>query len=133
MFTFDSGRCVKFVVININAKQAVHSREHVMNKSFCRTLGAGMILAALVSAPAMALDDDTVDSAIGGGLGGAAGAAIGNEVSGKTGAVLGGAAGAAGGAYITNDGDNRRDNDHRDYDRDDRHDRGKHHRHGHDD
>ena len=77
-----------------------------------RTLGHICMAGALalsMSMPAMALDDDTVDAAVGGGLGGAAGAAIGNEVGGRTGAVLGGAAGAAGGAAITTDDD---DHDH---------------------
>ncbi|ERJ19347.1 17 kDa surface antigen [Salinisphaera shabanensis T35B1] len=70
------------------------------------------LLALSLSAPAFALDDDTLDAAVGGGLGGAAGAAIGNEVGGRTGAILGGAAGAAGGAAITTDND-RRGYDHR--------------------
>ncbi len=59
--------------------------------------------------PALALDDETLDAAIGGGLGGAAGAAIGNEVGGRTGAILGGAAGAAGGAALTVEDDDYRD------------------------
>ena len=80
---------------------------------------ATICLVFAMSGPALALDDETVDAAVGGGLGGAAGAAIGNEIGGRTGAMLGGAAGAAGGAAIATDND-----DHDPYDRHD--DRGRH-------
>lgn len=64
---------------------------------------------ALAATPALALDDDTVEAAIGGGLGGAAGAAIGNEVGGRDGAIIGGALGGAGGAAIATDDDRHHD------------------------
>ena len=79
-------------------------------------IAAAALLALAVSTPALALDDETLDAAIGGGLGGAAGSAIGNEVGGRTGAILGGAAGAAGGAAITTDGDDH-DRHYRDHGR----------------
>ena len=70
---------------------------------------------AFANVPAMAIDDETVDAAIGGGLGGAAGAAIGNEVGGRDGAILGGALGGGAGAAVTTDDDGRdhRFDDHR--------------------
>jgi len=70
---------------------------------------AASLMALAISSPAFALDDETVDAAVGGGLGGAAGAAIGNEIGGRNGAILGGAVGGAGGAAITTDDD---DHDH---------------------
>lgn len=75
-----------------------------------------LVFAMAMAAPAFALDDETVEAAIGGGLGGAVGAAVGNEVAGQTGAILGGAVGAAGGAALAVDED--------DYDG---HDRGRAH------
>lgn len=84
-------------------------------KKHPRIVLLSLCLSFAAAGPALALDNDTVDAAVGGGLGGAAGAAIGNEIGGRTGAVLGGAAGAAGGAAITTDDD---DGHHRrDYDR----------------
>lgn len=82
-------------------------------QTLLKSIGAAL-LALTISVPAMALDDDTTDAAIGGGLGGAAGAAIGNEIGGRNGAIIGGAVGAAGGAAVTTDGDDR---DHRHGDR----------------
>lgn len=85
-----------------------------MKSTMFKNLLVASVLALILSARAMAFDDETVDAALGGGLGGAAGAAIGNEVGGRTGAILGGAAGAAGGAAITTDGDDDHDR-HRGY------------------
>ena len=97
------------LLVFTGAADAPESRENHMRNTIYRNMLAAGVLALSVSAPAVALDDETADAAIGGGLGGAAGAAIGNEVGGRTGAILGGAAGAAGGAAITTDGDSDHD------------------------
>lgn len=88
-----------------------------MNNKGLAGLCAGAVM-VLASMPAFALDNDTVDAAIGGGLGGAAGAAIGNEIGGRNGAIVGGALGGAGGAAVTTDRDDHR-RDHRRYHDDD--------------
>lgn len=95
-----------------------------MKKSMLHTLAAGALLTGMASTPAMALDDDTLSQALGGGVGGAIGAAIGNEIGGRKGAMIGGAAGAAGGSWIINERNDDRYYDDRGY-RDRRgHDRG---------
>jgi len=87
------------------------SKEKVMNKKIRNTLAAGTLLTAFMSAPAMAFDNDTWSSALGGGLGGAIGAAVGNEIGGRNGALIGSAVGAAGGTLITNRQDDDRYDD----------------------
>lgn len=82
-----------------------------------KKITATLALMAVLSAasPALALDDETLEAAVGGGLGGAVGAAVGNEVAGETGAILGGALGAAGGAALAveeDDHDDHRGRDH---------------------
>ncbi|HET7315365.1 hypothetical protein [Salinisphaera sp.] len=67
----------------------------------------------------VAMANDTLNSALGGGLGGAIGAMIGGSMGGQTGAVIGGGLGGAGGAVLAdiyNDDDDDRyrgDWDHR--------------------
>lgn len=79
---------------------------YVMTAKLNKTMLLGALLATtLLAAPAYALDDESVEAAVGGGLGGAIGAVIGNELGGESGAILGGALGAAGGAALTVDGD----------------------------
>ncbi|GAB3670906.1 glycine zipper domain-containing protein [Salinisphaera aquimarina] len=87
------------------------------NPAIHRTIAAALVAMAC-STPALALDNDTVDAAIGGGLGGAAGAAVGNEIGGRNGAIIGGAVGAAGGAAVTTNDDHDDHRRYRDHDRD---------------
>lgn len=94
------------------------------------------LLLGLSCSSAFALDDMSVDAAIGGGLGGALGGLVGSELGGRTGAVIGaGVGGAAGAAIATDDADDgyRGSRRHRHHDDDGRYYRSRHHKHhGHD-
>src|SRR5699024_1150349 len=91
---------------HVSGANPMKDEEHPMTVKMTGTaLLGGLLATALLAAPAYALDDESVEAAVGGGLGGAVGAVIGNEIGGESGAILGGALGAAGGAALTVDGD----------------------------
>lgn len=82
---------------------------HDLMKRARKVTVASGILVLMISTPALAHENQTVDAAIGGGLGGAAGAVLGNEVAGDEGAIIGGAIGAAVGTAVTTEDARYRD------------------------